>query len=91
MPAAVGASGKTHLLLETPDVPGWNALLAHPAVPCEGHLAALPDSLTVFGLRDLPCCDMLGTRGELGEGTKWGYLVREALCSSVLETRFRLS
>lgn len=62
MLAAVGASGKTNLLLETPDVPGWKTLLAHPAVPCEGSLIALPDSLTVpglFGLRDFSCCYML--------------------------------
>lgn len=57
MPAAVGASGKTNLLLETPDVPGWNVLLAHPAVPCEGSLA-WPEPLVVpglFGIRDFPC------------------------------------
>lgn len=50
MPAAEGASGKTNLLLETPDVPGWKALLAQPAVPCGGSLAASPDSPAVPGL-----------------------------------------
>lgn len=64
MPAAMGASGKTDLLLETPDVPGWKVLLAHPAVPCEGGLA-WPEALAVprlFGLRDLPCYRITGSQ-----------------------------
>jgi len=93
MPAAVAASGKTNLLLQTPDVPGWKALLAPPAVPCEGSLPALPNSLPVPGLFGIipVATSLLSTRGELGEGAKCGYRMREALCSSELETRFWLS